>query len=132
MIGVGLYGLKRQGDKRDGQLPVHHHSCGISHSHKDHHHHHLCGGSSKDSSLALGVGVIHGLTHVVWVLPARGRAVSESARRVDAAAGSLARRVDAARMMCRRRSRIVRASRRRRADDASTPRPDRPRAASMP
>jgi len=69
MIGVGLYGLKRQGDKRDGQLPVHHHSCGTSHSHKDHHHHHLCGGSSKDSSLALGVGVIHGLTHVVWVLP---------------------------------------------------------------
>ena len=53
-----LEGGARDRDDDDDDRKRHHH----------HHHHHGCEGGDR-GALALCVGVVHGLTHVVWVLP---------------------------------------------------------------
>ncbi|KAK7238650.1 hypothetical protein SO694_00020360 [Aureococcus anophagefferens] len=53
-----LDGGARDRDDDDDDRKRHHH----------HHHHHGCEGGDR-GALALCVGVVHGLTHVVWVLP---------------------------------------------------------------
>jgi len=65
MVAIGAYGARRA-LRGGGGLPSHGHGhCAHDHAHRG------AGGhrDRKDSRLALGVGVVHGLTHVVWVLP---------------------------------------------------------------
>ena len=69
MVAVGLYGGFRATRERRRRAKE---SKDAGHAHHDHSHCHAQYGeiqNSRDAVLALGVGVVHGLTHIVWVLP---------------------------------------------------------------
>ena len=66
MVAVGLYGGFRATRERRRRAKE---SKDAGHAHHDHSHCHAHGEihNSRDAVLALGVGVVHGLTHIVWV-----------------------------------------------------------------
>ncbi len=69
MVAVGLYGGFRATRERRRRAKE---SKDAGHSHHDHSHchaHNMPIHNTRDAALALGVGVVHGLTHIVWVLP---------------------------------------------------------------
>ena len=69
MVAVGLYGGFRATRERRRRAKE---SKDAGHAHHDHSHchaHNMPIHNSRDAVLALGVGVVHGLTHIVWVLP---------------------------------------------------------------